>query len=112
MAKELRRLKGQGWYDLFDYFPFWPMYLNGQGATARKLEPDRFRRTTEGGGPRKLTLDASGLAAISINAASHVHHMPQYFIDNKWPAFLAWLHTRNLPADADVARRAPSGPRR
>eukprot|EP00966_Prymnesium_polylepis_P147965 3418170-Prymnesium_polylepis.1 len=24
-------------------FPFFPMYLNGQGSTARKLEPDRFR---------------------------------------------------------------------
>ena len=31
----------------------------------RKLEPDRFRRTTEGNGPRAPTFDASGLQAIS-----------------------------------------------
>ncbi len=61
VAKELARLHGLGWYDYTPEFPFWPVYLNGQGATARKLEPDRFRRTTERGGPRKLTFDSSGL---------------------------------------------------
>ena len=96
--KELHRLHGLGWYDFFADFPFWPMYLNGQGATARKLEPDRFRRTTEGGGPRKLTLDRSGLAAISINDASHVHHMPRHFETDTRPEFRAWLAERGLPA--------------
>ena len=41
------------------------VYLNGQGATAHKLEPDRLRRPTEGNGPRAPTFDASGLQAIS-----------------------------------------------
>ena len=41
-----------GWYDFFPDLPFWPMYLNAQGSTARKLEPGRNRRTTEGSGPR------------------------------------------------------------
>ena len=49
VEKELRRLYGLNWYDFTADFAFWPMYLNGQGATARKLEPDRYRRTTEGG---------------------------------------------------------------
>ena len=99
VEKELRRLHGLGWYDLFDDFPFWPMYLNGQGSTARKLEPDRFRRTTEGGGPRRPTFDLSGLAAISINAASRVHHLPQYFLQDDRPVFREWLSDRGLSTE-------------
>ena len=45
VRKELYRLEGYGWYRFFDHLPFWPIYLNGQGATARKLEV-RYRRTT------------------------------------------------------------------
>ena len=86
VAKELRRLHLLSWYDFFDELPFVPMYLNGQGATARKLE-DRYRRTTEGNGPRTPTFDASGLQAISINEASHVHHMPQHFLRDRRPEF-------------------------
>ena len=96
VEKELRRLHQLGWYDLFSVFPFWPMYLNGQGSTARKLEPDRFRRTTEGGGPRQPTFDLSGLAAISINAASRIHHLPQHFRQDSRPIFQEWLYDRGL----------------
>ena len=91
VEKELRRLHNLGWYDFFSDFPFWPMYLNGQGATARKLEPDRYRRTTEGGGPRQSTYDLSGLRALSINEASHVWHMPQHFLSDQRPETRAWL---------------------
>ena len=91
-------MHGLAWYDFFDQLPFWPMYLNGQGATARKLELDRFRRTTEGGGPHQPTFDESGLRAISINEASHVYHMPQHFIRDLRPEFVAWLQGRGLPA--------------
>eukprot|EP00965_Chrysotila_dentata_P186406 6154970-Pleurochrysis_carterae.AAC.1 len=63
----------------FGAAPFRPLYCNGQGATPRKLKPHRWCRTTEGGGPRRLTLDAAGLAAWSINGASKAHHTPQYF---------------------------------
>ena len=69
VEKEIRRLEKLTWYDFFDSMPFSPAYYNGQVAVARKLEPDRFRRSTEGGGPRVPTFDASGLQAISINAA-------------------------------------------
>jgi hypothetical protein len=46
VRNELYRLQTLGWYHFFDSLPFWPIYLNGQGATSRKLE-ERYRRTTE-----------------------------------------------------------------
>jgi hypothetical protein len=61
--KELLRLQGLGWYSFFADLPYFPLYLNGQGCVARKLEPDRWRRTTEGGGPRQPVFDSSGLQA-------------------------------------------------
>ena len=99
VEKELRRLHNLGWYDFFSIFPFWPMYLNGQGATARKLEPDRFRRTTEGGGPRHEIYDEQGIRALSINEASRVPHMPAHFSSDLRPEFVAWLAARGLPRD-------------
>ena len=104
VEKELRRLHTSGWYEFFADAPFWPMYANGQGATSRKLEPDRWRRTTEGGGPRKPTFDASGLRALSINEASHIHHMPQHFVHDSRPEMLVWLAARRLPRDAPSDR--------
>ena len=106
VGKELRRLRSMGWYEFFSSLPFWPMYLNGQGATARKLEPDRYRRTTEGGGPRAPTFDASGLQAISINEASHLYHMPRHFQSDERPEFREWLQARGLPAPSP----APASP--
>ena len=75
------------------------MYLNGQGSEARKLELWRRRRTTEAGGPRTPTFDASGLRAISINEASHLYHMPAHFWADRRPIFRAWLASRGLPGD-------------
>lgn len=108
VGKELRRLRSLGWYEFYSSLPFWPMYLNGQGATARKLEPDRFRRTTEGNGPRAPTFDASGLQAISINEASHIYHMPQHFLRDERPEFRAWLRARGLPAPSPSPASATS----
>ena len=62
VRKELYRLEGNGWYKFFDHLPLWPIYLNGQGAQSRKLE-ERYRRTTECGGPRKDTF-VSSLARV------------------------------------------------
>ena len=58
VRKELYRLAAPelDWYRFFDSIPFWPIYLNGQGAASRKLE-ERYRRTTECGGPRKDCFD-------------------------------------------------------
>ena len=97
VEKEIRRLRNLNWYDFFDDFPFWPMYLNGQGATSRKLEPDRFRRTTEGGGPRTEVFDSDGVRALSINEASRIYHFPVHFANDTRPEMLSWLRARSLP---------------
>ena len=38
VGEELRRLRPLGWYEFCSNLPFWPMYLSGQGATARRLK--------------------------------------------------------------------------
>lgn len=93
VEKELRRLHG---LRFFSSLQFLPMYCNGQGSVARKLEPDRFRRSTEGGGPRHLTVDASAFQAISINEASRVPHIPKYFLDDEREESRDWLSRRGL----------------
>ena len=53
VGKELHRMAQPPlhWYEFYLASPpYWPPYFNGVGATARKLEPDRYRRTTHGGG--------------------------------------------------------------
>jgi hypothetical protein len=90
VRNELYRLQTLGWYRFFDGLPFWPIYINGQGATSRKME-DRYRRTTECGGPRRPTFDGSGLRALSLNEASRVRHMPIWYqlrFDPPWQKYL------------------------
>lgn len=101
VRNELQRLGELDWYRFFDHIPMWPLYFNGQGATARKLET-RFRRTTEGGGPRELLLDETGLRAWSINDASKLHLTPAHLRDDARPEMRRWLRSQNLPA-ADPA---------
>ena len=95
VRKELYRLQMLGWYKFFDHLPFWPIYVNGQGATSRKME-DRYRRTTECGGPRRPTLDGSGLRALSLNEASSVRHMPAWYQLRHDPPWLKYLRERAL----------------
>ena len=100
VRKELRRMREKGWYEFFGHMPFWPMYLNGQGSTPRKYEPGRDRRTTEGGGPRKETFDASGLAAWSINAAARAYHLPRHLAEmltSSSSTVQDWLRAKGLP---------------
>ena len=100
VRKELRRLHGKGWYRFFGHMPFWPMYFNGQGSTPRKYEPDRDRRTTEGGGPRKDTYDRSGLRALSINEAAKTYHMPMHYaryFGSPDVEVRRWLRAKGLP---------------
>ena len=112
VMSEVDRLEGYGWYRSFGTIPFAPMYLNGQGATARKLEPDRWRRTTEGGGPRQATFDASGVRALSLNEAARIYHMPQHFVSDHREPFSEWLRLRGLPRDNPIppsdGRRRPT----
>ena len=97
VSKELKRLGVKGWYEAYATPPFYPGYYNGQGSQARKLEPDRDRRTTEGGAPRKLTYDSSGLRVLSINEASRVYHMPQHYLSDTRPEMVDWMASRGLP---------------
>jgi hypothetical protein len=110
VRSELYRLQQEDWYRFFDHMPFWPMYLNGQGAACRKLST-RYRRTTECGGPRKPTFDETGLAAISINDASVTAHFPAWFASHAHePAWIEWLTAKRLldPANRNVPTPQPA----
>ena len=69
VEKELRRLDEAGYHTIHDALPFAPTRFMSQGCTARKLEPDRKRRTTDGGCPRDVAYDADGNQCVSINDA-------------------------------------------
>ena len=97
VTKELKRLGAKGWYEAYSTPPLFPGYYNGQGSQARKLEPDRDRRTTEGGAPRKLTWDSSGVRVLSINEASRLYHVPQHYLDDARPEMATWMASRGLP---------------
>lgn len=71
--KELLRLAARGWYSFWDDFPFLPCRLSPQGSTPRKLEPDRHRRTTDGGAPRRALVDTAGVPVIPLNVAVGLH---------------------------------------
>ena len=109
IMRELERKTSLNWYELYSDLAFFPSYWNGRGAAARKLEPDRWRETTEGGGPRTLVVDASGLRAISINDASRVHHMPRHYVvaAAERPEFAAWLQARGLPRADEPLSKSP-----
>ena len=96
VKKEILELERLGWYRFFGDLPFWPLYLNAQGSVARKLEPDRFRRTTDGGGPRLPVTDETGLPAISINEASKVYHVPRHHSPPQDPEAHAWATYHRL----------------
>ena len=69
VEKELRRLDVAGYHTVHDNIAFAPSRFMSQGCTARKLEPDRFRRTTDGGCPRDIVCDGDGNQCVSINEA-------------------------------------------
>ena len=83
--KEFDRLAAQGWYEKFIVdlsdeteasgdlkIPFWPIRLYPNGSTARKLEPDRPRRTSDGSAPRKPLANDQGQPVVSMNQASNI----------------------------------------
>jgi len=53
--------------------PFLPIRSVPQGSTPRKYEPDRHRRTSDGGCPRKAAQDKAGVHAVSLNVAIGLH---------------------------------------
>ena len=60
VEKEILRLTSHGFNSLHRVLPFAPIRAVPQGSTPRKLEPGRDRRTSDGGFPRKRTLDLAG----------------------------------------------------
>jgi hypothetical protein len=106
VREELDRLERFGWYEYYSHLPFWPVYSNALGATPRKLE-QRWRRTTEGGGPRHELYDADNLRAWSLNDASRRLHVPRHFLADNRDEMSTYLQARNLPpAPDDIARLA------
>jgi hypothetical protein len=69
VEKELRRLDVAGYHTVHSALPFAPTRFMSQGSTSRKLEPDRKRRTTDGGCPRDVVFDEDGNQCVSINEA-------------------------------------------
>ena len=98
LNKELHRFGNAPlhWVDTYNHPPFFPIYFNARGATPRKLE-DRWRGTTEGGGPRKPTWDADGLRVLSLNEAARTYHMPRHFQLDTRQEMADWLRGRQLP---------------
>jgi hypothetical protein len=78
--KELQRLVELGFFQCFTGPAFAPWFTLPNGCAFRKLEPERPRRTTDGGAPRRgrrgreWLVDADGVRVVPINTAG------------KWPA--------------------------
>ena len=67
--KELKRLKGEGYLSYLSYLGFLPCRTIQQGTRARKLEPDRPRRISDAGCPRKELYDALDIQVVPLNVA-------------------------------------------
>lgn len=72
VEKEILRLHGLECHDFFSDVPYAPFRLVPQGSTSRKLEPERMRRTSDGGGLRKRPDHPHG-SSLSLNAAIDLH---------------------------------------
>ena len=69
VSKELERLQGKGWHEVYGNIPFFPVRLMPNGTVARKLEAARPRRTTNLSAPHRALVDADGEPVVSLNAA-------------------------------------------
>ena len=54
-----------------------PLRCLAHGAASRALEKDRWRSTTEAGGPRYFLLDPDGVLVPSLNDPSRLHGFPK-----------------------------------
>ena len=109
--KELLRLVGKGFFKCFENLPFLPWRTLPMGVAFRKLEPDRPRRTTDGGSPRRGSRPSTSKSEIGgdyITSAggqwlvdTDGHRVVPLNVATRWPAgdlergtlevfFLAW----------------------
>ena len=80
LQREVRRFLGlqpHPWMELFAWPPFMPLRCLAHGAASRALEKDRWRSTTEAGGPRYTLLDPDGVLVPSLNDLSRLHGFPK-----------------------------------
>ena len=80
LQREVRRFLGlqpYPWMELFAWPPFMPLRCLAHGAASRALEKDRWRSTTEAGGPRYTLLDPDGVLVPSLNDLSRLHGFPK-----------------------------------
>ena len=77
---EILQFIEKGWYELSSLLPFLPCRVMAQGSTPRKNDPSRFRRTSDGGGPRVVSVDKAGVAAVPLNVAIGLHDT----LDSEW----------------------------
>ena len=73
LQSEVRRFMGlqpYPWMELFTWPPFFPIRCLAHGAAGRVLEPDRWRSTTEAGGPRYILFDQDGVLVPALNELS------------------------------------------
>lgn len=74
--RELLRLTQKGFFESYAHPPYAPWVTLPMGVAFRKLEPDRPRRTTDGGAPRKglglsqFLVDADGVRVLPLNLLS------------------------------------------
>ena len=73
VQSEIWRLTNFDYNDLHHVLPFAPCRFVPQGSTPRKLEPTRFRRTSDGGAPRQDVYDSHGIKAVSLNSGIGLH---------------------------------------
>ena len=116
VEKELTNVLEHGWYQRTDGLPFLPFRAMGQGAASRNSNPQKFRRTTDGGGPRRPVFDRQGIPAVSFNDAIGLHsqapgeadpHLPSGSPSiPKWPAPEVKPRIEDLMHDSAVLRHA------
>ena len=108
VGEELRRLRPLGWYSSAPTSPSGPCTSAARERRRESLKPDRFRRTTEGNGPRAPTFVAPGLQAISIRESFRIYRMPQHFLRDVVPNSRLAPRPRSSPPPARGAQTAAS----
>ena len=104
LQSEVRRMLGLPgrWCDIFTHIPFLPIRCVAHGATPRVYE-NRWRSTTEAGGPRYLLLDPDGIAVPALNDLSREFGHPKEV--KPTPAELA--HDLAILSSGGAAARLP-----
>ena len=117
--KELKRLVGKGFFECFENPPFCPWQTLPMGVAFRKLEPDRPRRTTDGGSPRRghraalittrdgvryrrdgdsdWLVDSDGARVVPLNVATRwpADDIERGTLDTFFQGWLTRLHSRS-----------------